>query len=122
MVITCAIGEEEDDGGLPALHHWCASREPRPIRFGVLDDAPAVCNSKGMQALVLACAANYFDEDALITAFPTFPWVWPGEATLVIHPEQEGEVRIVRGDGRQSDIGPEPNVAISHRPGSCTDR
>lgn len=102
MVITCALIEEEDDGGLPALHEWCASHEPRRIRFGTLNDDPAVCNAKAMQAHILACAANYFDEVALIEAFPTFPWLFPDEAVLVIHPE-EGEARIVRGDGRALD-------------------
>lgn len=97
MVITCTLGEEDEDGGLPALHAWCADLQPRSIRFGTLNDDPAVCNGKGMQALVLACAANYFDENALAEAFPTFPWLFPEEAVLVIHPEHGG-VRIVRGD------------------------
>lgn len=100
MVITCALIEDEEDGGLLALHAWCADLQPRPVRFGVLNDDPAVCNGKGMQAFVLACAANYFDEDALAEAFPTFPWLFPGEAVLVIHPEQ-GEARIVRGGGHR---------------------
>lgn len=97
MIVSCSITEEDDDGGLPALHAWCSQRE-RPVRFGVLDDDPAVCNSKAMQAHVLACAASYFNEDDLIAAFPTFPWLFPEEAVLVIHPEHGG-THIVRGDG-----------------------
>src|SRR5690606_37209431 len=31
MVITCPLIEEDPGGGLPALHAWCASREPRPV-------------------------------------------------------------------------------------------
>jgi len=98
MVVTCSAIEEDEDGGLPALHDWCASLE-RPVRFGTLDDDPAVCQSKAMQVLILACAANYFDEDALVEAFPRFPWLLPEDAVLVIHPEHGG-TRIVRGGSR----------------------
>lgn len=101
MIVTCALIESDADGGLSQLHAW-SSRLDRPIRFGVLDDEPAVCNAKGMQAHILGAAGNYFDEDALLAAFPTFAWLFPDEALLVVYPEN-GAPRVVRGDGRQLD-------------------
>lgn len=100
MIVTCAVVEDEHDGGLIFLHEWCARLE-RPIRFGRLDDRPAD-NGKAMQALVLAAAANYFHEDALLEAFPTFGWLWPEEAVLIVYPE-DGPPRIVRADGGDHD-------------------
>jgi hypothetical protein len=102
MLITCAVTEDEADGGLPALHDWCRAhatqRGIRPSFFRPLGLEPAE-NGKAMQIHVLACAANYFDEDALIEAFPTFPWLFPDQALLTIHAEHDSWA-IVCGDGK----------------------
>lgn len=97
MILTCNLIEEDDDGGLAALQAWCQQRQRRPVRFGRLDDRPGH-NGKAMQVLILCAAVNYFDEDELLTAFPTFPWLFPETAVLVIHTEHDG-LRIATGQG-----------------------
>lgn len=108
MVITCAMLEDEPDGGLPPLHAWCAMPADvetpmrKPIEFRELDLDPAVNHSKGMEVAVLAAAGNYYDHDALIKAFPTFPWMFPEDAVLVIHPEH-GTAIVVRAKPHDED-------------------
>lgn len=94
MVISTGLTEDED-GGMSALHEWCAS-QPQPIEFRLLDLSVAG-GSKAMQIDVYAAAGNYYDHDALADVFPTFPWIFPKEAVLVAYPE-DGAPIIVRGD------------------------
>jgi hypothetical protein len=97
MIVTCDLIEEDDDGGLGAFHAWCTHLD-RPIRFDAVPDDLGVNHSKGTEVHILVAAGNYFDHDALATAFPTFPWMFPQNAVLVIH-LQDGHPTIVRGDG-----------------------
>jgi hypothetical protein len=72
----------------------------RPIEFVDLDldEAADVGVNKALQVQVYAGAQNQFDEQALCTVFRTLPWAYPGEAVLIVYPE-DGPPRIVRGDG-----------------------
>jgi hypothetical protein len=112
LIVTCELIEDDADGGMAAFHAWCKNFD-KPIRFAEIPDDLGINHGKGIEVHVLVAAGNYFDHGALAEAFPTFPWMFPENAVLVIHP-QNGWPIIVRGDGlrvidyiEEADPGPQ---------------
>ena len=96
LIITCSIMEKD---AITALNAWSQQLDC-PVEFVQLDldEAADAGLNKALQIDVYAAAQNQFDEQALLTMFRTFPWEWPGEAVLIVYPE-DGPPRVLRGDG-----------------------
>jgi hypothetical protein len=96
VLITCSVLEHD---AVKALTAWGRDQDP-PVEFVQLDldEAADAGVNATLRIDVFAAAQNGLDENALLALFRTFPWTWPGEALLVIYPE-DGPPRTLRGDG-----------------------
>ena len=96
LIVTCSIMEKD---AITALNAWSQQLDC-PVEFVQLDldEAANAGLNKPLRVDVYAAAQAQVDAQALLTMFRTFPWEWPGEAVLMVYPE-DGPPRILRGNG-----------------------
>lgn len=93
MVIYTAY----DDAAMARLNKWCAEHDEREQQFERLD-MDAAGGTKVFTSQVWAMAGNYFAAEALAEVFPTFGWLYPEVAVLIIDDEHSDAAQIVRAN------------------------